>query len=117
MSQRFTAIAFTTRRSAKLCSQLGLLAALLAILGTASCSKKMPDVVGKDQQAATKELEDLKLTVQVTTQKTGKPPGTVIDQDPKAKAKLPDNKTVSLVVEAGGSGTTTTTNQPPVGQP
>src|SRR5262249_30321358 len=58
---------------------------------------------GKKQEDAVKELEKLKLTVQLTTQQTGKPAGTVTEQDPKAGAKLPENKTVNLIVEAGAS--------------
>jgi beta-lactam-binding protein with PASTA domain len=83
------------------------LSAAILVAGLTGCGK-VPDVVGMDQKDATEELKKAKLEAKVTTQQTGKTPGSVIDQDPKGGAKLPKDKIVTLVVEAGSAGSTTT---------
>jgi len=77
------------------------LSAAILVAGLTGCGK-VPDVVGMDQKAATDELKKAKLEAKVTTQQSGKTPGSVIDQDPKGGAKLPKDKIVTLVVEPGG---------------
>jgi serine/threonine-protein kinase len=87
-------------------------AALVAVsaLALTGCNK-VPDLTGKTQQEATDALTKAKLKVgQVTTASasTGKTPGTVIDQDPKPKGKVPEDKTVALVLEPGTTKTSGT---------
>lgn len=77
-----------------------LLAALL--LAVTGC-KKVPDLTGMTEQEARERLEGKKLKAgQITTAKKGETAGTVVDQDPKPGAKIPDDMTVALVLEAGG---------------
>lgn len=90
--------------------KLVLLTAVLMLVLATGCSK-VPDLTGMTQQQAQEALAKQKLTVGTvtTTNQAGKPAGTVLDQDPKPKAKIPDNKTVALVLQAAdatGGGTT-----------
>ncbi len=85
------------------------LAVLLLAFGT-GCSK-VPDLTGMTQAQAQAELTKDKLqTGAITyTNQPGATPGTVVDQDPKPKGKIPDNKTVALVLQAvatSGTGAT-----------
>src|SRR6266446_5049428 len=85
------------------------LAGLLLAFGT-GCSK-VPDLTGMTQAQAQAELTKDKLqTGAITyTNQPGATAGTVVDQDPKPKGKIPDNKTVALVLQAvatSGTGAT-----------
>jgi hypothetical protein len=92
------------------------LAALLLAFGT-GCNK-VPDLTGMTQAQAQEALTKDKLQLGPITYTTqaGKTAGTVVDQDPKPKGKIPDNKTVALVLQADATsgtgatagGTTTT---------
>ncbi|MCW5981491.1 MAG: PASTA domain-containing protein [Bryobacteraceae bacterium] len=87
-----------------------LLAALL--LALAGC-KKTPDLIGMTEKEARETLERKNLNAgQVTTAKRGETPGTVVDQDPKPGEKIPDDKTIALVLEAGGEVTPEPTGDP-----
>jgi eukaryotic-like serine/threonine-protein kinase len=82
--------------------KLGLLTVVLMIVMATGCSK-VPDLTGmtKDQAQDALAKKKLVLGTVTTTNVAGKPPGTVVDQDPKPKEKIPDNKTVALVLQAG----------------
>jgi serine/threonine-protein kinase len=97
------------------------------MLAFATGCSKVPDLRGLTQQQAQDLLTKKKLTLGAVTTATlpGKTAGTVVDQDPEPGAKIPDNKTVALVLQAGGgtasagagatggtAGGTTGTNNP-----
>ncbi len=84
-------------------------AVLLIAFGT-GCSK-VPDLSGMTQEQAKEALDKKKLQMGTVTVASlpGRTAGTVIDQDPKADAKIPDNKTISLVMQADASTTGSTT--------
>jgi len=106
--------------------------AILTLAAAVGCSK-VPDLTGMTKDQAQAELAKDKLQMGSVTlaNQPGKTAGTVIDQDPKPKEKIPDNKVIALVLQSDGSsaqtgsngttgGTTTGTNnatgsnQPPV---
>jgi beta-lactam-binding protein with PASTA domain len=89
--------------------------AVMAIAVGTGCSK-VPDLTGltKDQAQAELTKEKLQLGTVTVVNQPGKTAGTVLDQDPKPKEKIPDNKTIALVLQAdaatattGGTGATT----------
>jgi beta-lactam-binding protein with PASTA domain len=75
------------------------------MLGFATGCSKVPDLRGMTQQQAQDLLTKKKLVLGTVTTATlpGKTAGTVVDQDPEPGAKIPDNKTVALVLQAGGT--------------
>lgn len=81
---------------------LALAALTLAV--TTACNK-VPDLTGMTKDQAQTALAKDKLQVGTVTfaNQPGKTAGTVIDQDPKPKEKIPDNKTVALVLQSDGS--------------
>jgi beta-lactam-binding protein with PASTA domain len=86
-----------------------ILALALFGLVVTGCGSKVPDLTGKTQQDAQEALTKAKLKLgPVTTAgaASGKTPGTVVDQDPKPKSKIPDDKTIAIVLEPGGNATT-----------
>jgi beta-lactam-binding protein with PASTA domain len=80
-----------------------LLAAV--VLFCAGC-RKVPDLTGMTKEEALETLKGRKLKAgEMTTAKRGKTPGTVVDQDPKPRAKLPPDKTIALVFEPASGET------------
>jgi beta-lactam-binding protein with PASTA domain len=76
-----------------------LCACLLLVL--AGCSK-VPDLTGMTREEVDETLKSKKLKAgAVRTAKQGKTAATVVDQDPKPGAKIPDDKTIALVFEPG----------------
>jgi beta-lactam-binding protein with PASTA domain len=89
---------------------LGAALLVALCLGVGGCGRasdeKMPDVVGKPENAAKKTLEDLGLTVESSKKRTGAAAGTVIDQSPHAGDATPDDLKVTIIVEdATATGT------------
>jgi len=91
-----------------------MLGAAVLLIGFATGCSKVPDLSGMTQDQAKQALDKKKLQLGTVTTASlpGRTAGTVIDQDPKADAKIPDNKTVSVVIQgdASAKGGTTTTN-------
>jgi len=85
------------------------LAVLLLAFAT-GCSK-VPDLTGMTQAQAQDALakEKLQLGAVTVSNQAGKTPGTVLDQDPKPKAKIPDNKTIAIVLQSAPATDTTGT--------
>jgi eukaryotic-like serine/threonine-protein kinase len=63
------------------------------------------DVVGDQEDDATKTLKDQGLTVNVVKEESTKPSGEVLTQDPEAGAEVDLNSEVTLTVSAGGQAT------------
>jgi serine/threonine-protein kinase len=63
------------------------------------------DVVGDQQDEATKTLEDQGLTVKVVEENSTKPSGEVLTQDPEAGTEVDLKTEVTLTVSAGGQAT------------
>ncbi len=96
--------------------QIVTLSVVSLVLFACACSK-VPDLSGLTQQQAQDALTKKKLTMgSVTTANLpNKTAGTVISQDPAPDAKIPDNKTVAIVLQQGvasntGNGGATNTN-------
>jgi len=85
----------------------GAVAVLLLAFAT-GCSK-VPDLTGMTQAQAQDALTKDKLQLGAVTfsNQPGKTAGTVLDQDPKPKAKIPDNKTIAIVLQAAPTNGTT----------
>ena len=89
--------------------------ALFALMLATGCNK-VPDLSRMTQDEAKKALDKKNLSLGTVTQANlpNKTAGTVIDQDPRPGEKIPDNKTVNVVLQqssastnAGGNGGTT----------
>jgi eukaryotic-like serine/threonine-protein kinase len=63
------------------------------------------DVVGDQEDEATKTLKDQGLTVNVVKENSTKPSGEVLTQDPEAGAEVDLKSEVTLTVSAGGQAT------------
>jgi beta-lactam-binding protein with PASTA domain len=83
---------------------------ILAIALGTGCNK-VPDLTGmtKDQAQAQLAKDKLQMGTVTFANQPGKPAGTVLDQDPKPKEKIPDNKIVALVLQSDGSTSSTGT--------
>ena len=86
-----------------------LATAVLLIAFATGCSK-VPDLSGMTQDQAKQALDKKKLQLGTVTTANlpGRTAGTVIDQDPKADAKIPDNKIIGIVLQAQPTNTGTT---------
>lgn len=62
---------------------------------------KMPNIVGKTKDEASKILKDLGLKVTIETEASSKKEGTVIEQSKKENAELTAGDTITITVSAG----------------
>jgi beta-lactam-binding protein with PASTA domain len=79
-----------------------LITFILRIYTHHGSSRAVPDVKGMTLSEATNLIEDKGLNVQISDSVFDKtlPPGAVVDQDPKAGAKVKKNRTIFLVMNA-----------------
>jgi beta-lactam-binding protein with PASTA domain/tRNA A-37 threonylcarbamoyl transferase component Bud32 len=62
---------------------------------------RVPDVVGMTEDEATEELEAAGFSVEVDERPSEKDEGEVIKQDPKARERLEEGETVTIIVSSG----------------
>jgi eukaryotic-like serine/threonine-protein kinase len=81
-----------------------LLVALVALAVwalTRPAHTTVPSVIGEDVEAATATLEEAGFEVDTNESRNAEPPGTVVEQDPRAGEDAEDGSTVLLSVSAG----------------
>jgi eukaryotic-like serine/threonine-protein kinase len=80
---------------------LAALGALAAWALTRPGQVVVPSVIGEQEQTATETLEEAGLAVEVTEVERDEPPGTVLEQDPRAGEEVDEGSTVTLSVSTG----------------
>jgi beta-lactam-binding protein with PASTA domain/predicted Ser/Thr protein kinase len=82
-----------------------VLVAALAALGAWALTRPgqvvVPSVIGEQEDVATQTLEDAGFEVETIEVERDDPPGTVLEQDPRAGEEAEEGSTVTLTVSAG----------------